>query len=241
MELSENKKIKKQKYKNLLIAGLLTLLAVLLIFVPLLIEEQFMLASILFMVCSFLPLMIKYEHKNVTSKELVLIAILGAIAAVSRVPFASIPSVQPTTFVIIMAGAVFGAESGFVVGALAAIVSNIFLGQGPWTPWQMYAWGMVGFAAGLLKNTWVMKSSIGRLTFGFITGFLFGWFMNLWVVLTLMNSFNWAQFIGFYTASFSFDMAHALSNVFFLHVFSQSWLKILKRFQKKYGLLTTYG
>ncbi|CEE03231.1 MULTISPECIES: ECF transporter S component [Bacillaceae] len=241
MGFSENQKLKKQKYKNLLIAGLLILLAVLLIFVPLLVEEQYMLASILFMVCSFFPLMIKYEHKKVTSKELVLIAILGAIAAVSRVPFASIPSVQPTTFVIIMAGAVFGAESGFVVGALAAIVSNIFLGQGPWTPWQMYAWGMVGFAAGLLKNTWVMKSSVGRSIFGFITGFLFGWFMNLWVVLTLMNSFNWAQFIGFYTASFYFDLAHALSNVFFLLVFSQSWLKILKRFQKKYGLLTAYG
>lgn len=74
---------------------------------------------------------LRFEWRSLDSRELVLLALLTAIAAVSRVPFAGLPSVQPTTFVIIVTAVVFGAESGFVVGAGAALVSNIFLGQGP--------------------------------------------------------------------------------------------------------------
>jgi energy-coupling factor transport system substrate-specific component len=166
-----------------------------------------------------------------------MLAVLAAIAAVSRVPFASIPSVQPTTFVIIVTGIAFGAESGFVVGALAALVSNLFLGQGPWTPWQMYAWGMIGLSAGFLRHTWFMKRAFGRIIFGFITGILFGWVMNLWYFVSLGEHVKLAEIIAYFGASIYFDLAHALSNVFFITVFANSWVKILKRFRKKYGLL----
>jgi energy-coupling factor transport system substrate-specific component len=81
-------------------------------------------------------------------------------------------------------GLVFGAESGFLVGAVAAIVSNIFLGKGPWTPWQMFAWGMMGMSAGLLRNTWWMMAMWGKLVFGFIRGYLFGWIMYLWIIFS---------------------------------------------------------
>lgn len=189
------------------------------------------------MVCTFLPFMIRFERRKVSGRELVMLAVLAAIAAVSRIPFASIPSVQPTTFVIIVTGIALGAESGFVVGALAALVSNLFLGQGPWTPWQMYAWGMIGMAAGFLRNTWFLRTTITRCIFGFITGILFGWIMNLSYVVTIFQNITFAQFIAYYATSFYFDLAHALSNVFFLAIFSKSWVKILLRFRKKYGLL----
>lgn len=168
---------------------------------------------------------------------MVLLAMLAAIAAVGRVPFAGLPSVQPTSFIIIMAGLVFGAESGFIVGAVAAIVSNFFLGQGPWTPWQMYAWGMMGMSAGFLHNTWWMKKLWGKLIFGFIWGYLFGWFMNMWIIVSNMEALSWEFFAGIYISSIYFDLAHALSNVFFLLVFGASWIKILQRIQRKYGLL----
>lgn len=184
-----------------------------------------------------LPFFVRFEIREISVREIVMLAMLAAIAAIGRVPFASLPSVQPTSFVIIMAGIVFGAESGFIVGAVAAIVSNVFLGQGPWTPWQMYAWGMMGMSAGLLRNMWWMKKLWGKAVFGFVWGYLFGWFMNMWIIVGNLESLTWEFFIGIYVASLYFDLAHGLSNVVFLIVFGASWIKILERFQKKYGLL----
>jgi len=90
-----------------------------------------------------------------TSKEITLAAALAAVAAVGRVPFAALPSVQPTSFLVIASGYVFGPQVGFIVGATAALVSNFFFGQGPWTPWQMFCWGMCffnPFRKGLLQG-----------------------------------------------------------------------------------------
>lgn len=189
------------------------------------------------MLISFLPLMIRFEKRRLTGRELVILAILAALGAVGRIPFATLPSVQPTTFIIIITGIVFGAESGFVVGTLAAIVSNLFLGQGPWTPWQMYAWGMVGFLSGILKNTWFLKKTGGQIIFGICSSFLFSWIMNIWIILDLVQNFQWTEVIAYYISSFPFDISHALSTAFFIIIFGKDWIKILSRFQRKYGLL----
>lgn len=201
--------------------------------------KAYLLLSFIIIALTMIPFFARFEAKKISSREIVILAILAAIAAVSRVPFAPLPSVQPTSFVIIITGLVFGAESGFIVGAVAAIVSNIFLGQGPWTPWQMYAWGMIGMTAGLFRNRWWMKQMWGKLIFGFVWGYLFGWFMNLWIIVGSLENFTWEFFISIYVASIYFDLAHALSNVFFLFIFSASWIRILERFKRKYGLLTT--
>ena len=116
--------------------------------------------------------------------EIVLIAFFAAIAAIARIPFAAIASVQATSFVIIVSAIVFGKEAGFMIGSIAAIVSNIFLGQGPWMPWQVFSWGMMGLSAGLLKDI-IMNNKTLLLIFGFLWGFIFGCIMNLWSVLFL--------------------------------------------------------
>lgn len=203
--------------------------------------KAYLLLSFVIIGCIMLPFFARFEIREIAGREVVLLAMLAAIAAVGRVPFAGLPSVQPTSFVIIMAGLVFGAESGFIVGAVAAIVSNFFLGQGPWTPWQMYAWGMIGMSAGLLRNTWWMKKMWGKCLFGFVWGYLFGWFMNMWIVVSNLENFTWEFLVGIYVSSIYFDLAHGLSNVFFLLVFGASWLKILERFKRKYGLLEAGG
>ena len=200
-------------------------------------DKYYLLVSFMFLIATMLPLYYRFEKKTIRAREIVFIAVLGAIAATSRVPFVMLPSVQPTSFVIIVAAMVLGSESGFVVGATAALVSNMFLGQGPWTPWQMFSWGMIGFTAGLLKDTLILKDMWSRLVFGFMWGFLFGWIMNLWYVVAYINPLTWFTFAQAYAASFYFDLAHALSNVFFLYFFSESWLKVIRRFQKKYGLI----
>ena len=91
--------------------------------------------------------------------------------------------------------------------------------------------------AGLLRNTYWMKKRWGLSIFGFIWGYLFGWFMNMWIIVSNLASFSWEYFIGIYISSFYFDLAHGLSNVFFIVVFSAGWMKILERFKRKYGLL----
>lgn len=203
--------------------------------------NAYLLMSLSILALVMLPFFARFEMRRILTREIVLLAVLIAIAAISRVPFAGLPSIQPTSFVIIMAGLVFGAESGFIVGAAAALVSNMFLGQGPWTPWQMYAWAMMGMCAGLLKNSSFLKTLWGKSIFGFIWGFLFGWFMNLWIIVGNIENMSLEFVIGIFLSSVYFDLAHALSNVFFIIVFSASWLKILERFKKKYGLLNSAG
>ncbi|KXY06655.1 ECF transporter S component [Bacillus wiedmannii] len=212
-----------------------------LLFTTLIMDGYYMLSSLFLLVVIMLPFYIRFERKAFVSREIVLVAVLAAIAAVSRVPFSILPSVQPTSFVIIVSAIVFGSETGFMIGATAAIVSNIFLGQGPWTPWQMFSWGMIGFIAGLLRNTFLMKKLWGRLLYGLFVGFLFGWIMNFWGLLGFIREATWEAVISYYIASFYFDLSHAISNVIFLLLFSTSWITILKRFKKKYGILDKHN
>lgn len=190
--------------------------------------------SFVMLMLAMFPFFLRFEMKKTDARIVVLISILAAIAAIGRIPFAALPSIQPTSFVIIVTGLAFGAETGFMVGATAALVSNFFLGQGPWTPWQMFSWGMMGFTAGMLKGSVLMQYQAGRLAFGFAWGFLFGWIMNLWYIIGfLLEDFNWKLIVTSIATSFYFDLMHALSNVFFLALFCKSWLKILNRFKKK--------
>ncbi|WP_413300521.1 ECF transporter S component [Bacillus sp. 1P10SD] len=203
-------------------------------------EDAYLWISFGFVFLAILIFLIRFERRKVEPRELVLLAVLASIAAVGRIPFASLPSVQPTTFVIMMSGFVFGAESGLIIGAVAALASNMILGQGPWTPWQMAAWGLVGLTAGWLRNTTIMTKKTGRIIFGIVWGFLFGWVMNLWGFLSIVQSgspFEWKAFIIYLIGSATFDTMHAVSNVFFLLLFGEVWIKILTRFKRKYGLL----
>lgn len=199
-------------------------------------HQQYWLLSLVFVGLAMLPFFMKYESKKMQSREVMMIVMLIAIAAVSRVPFVAIPSVLPMTFIIIVSAIVFGAESGFMIGALSAIVSNIFLGQGPWTPWQMFSWGMIGCVAGLLKDTWWMRSMWGKVIFSFIVGILFGWVMNVTSMIAIMAEVSWKAIVSLYAASAAFELMHAGSNVLFMLLFGNAWIRILRRFKKKYGL-----
>jgi energy-coupling factor transport system substrate-specific component len=202
-------------------------------------EDQYLLLSFALIVLSIVPFYIRFELRNIDTREIVLLAILSAIAAVSRIPFAPIPNVKPVTFIIIACAMVFGAEAGFIIGSTAALVSNIFFGQGPWTPWQMFAWGMVGFVTGMLKDSHWLQHRWGMAVYGFLWGFVFDWFLNISVLIGFVKDLTWGLFISLYVTSFYFDLAHACSNALFLYLFGSSWIKILKRFKVKYGLLST--
>ncbi|KAA0550306.1 ECF transporter S component [Bacillus sp. BGMRC 2118] len=219
---------------------ILFLLVLIFLGLALKLEDHYLWISFGFILSTILLVLVRFEQRPLEAREIVLLAILAAIASVARIPFASIPSVQPTTFIIMMSGLVFGAESGFIIGLVAALASNMILGQGPWTPWQMAAWGLVGLTAGLLRNTSLSKYKWGKILFAISWGFIFGWIMNFWGLLTATGSgitLDKDTFLTYFAASALFDTMHAASNVFFLLLFGDSWFKILTRFKKKYGLL----
>lgn len=200
-------------------------------------DEYYLPFSIGIIVLSMIPFFGKFEKSEPKAEEIVLIAVLSAIAVVGRIPFAMLPNIQATSFVVIMSGLSFGGEIGFLVGSLGAIVSNVFLGQGPWTIWQMFCWGMMGFTAGVLRNRKFMKNIYGQVVFGVLWGFLFGWIMNMWYVLHFdASAFTFRNYLFSCVTSFRVDLYHALCNGIFLATFSRSWQKLFERVKKKYGL-----
>ena len=102
-----------------------------------------------------------YEASRPRLRDIMPTVVLAALAAAGRILFAPIPDFKPVSAIAIIAGIAFGRKSGFMVGALAALASNFFFGQGPWTPWQMYAWGLVGYGAGLLAMAPAKRRSAG--------------------------------------------------------------------------------
>jgi energy-coupling factor transport system substrate-specific component len=179
----------------------------------------------------------RFEQAEISAKEIALIATMTTLAAISRVPFAVLPSIQPTTFLVMITGYVFGAQIGFIVGALAALVSNFFLGQGPWTLWQMLGWGVCGSLAAFLakrEKGFNLKKFTVLIAF---CGYLFGWIMNIWHWVGFVYPLNIKTFLATYVASFPFDTLHVLGNIVFSVVLGQIFYTVLKRFQRKFRVV----
>lgn len=174
-----------------------------------------------------------FEKTNVSSREIAVIAVLGTVAAVGRLPFAALPNIQPVTFLVILSGYVFGARAGFMVGSTAALVSNFFLGQGPWTPWQMFSWGLAGSSAALFSVAFTQSGRWGMVLLLFVWGYVYGWIMNLWFWTAFISPLNWQSFLATYAASFWFDTCHALGNVAFYIFCGAGTVKVLRRTKNK--------
>ena len=176
---------------------------------------------------------IRFERQGSDAKEVALVATMAAVAGITRVPFAAIMSFQPTTFLVMITGYVFGAQTGFMVGATAALISNFFLGQGPWTPWQMCCWGLCGIIGSLLGRGQQKFRTGAFVAASIFCGYLFGWIMNIWHWIGFVYPLNMETFLATYIASFPFDTVHAIGNAMFTMLFGHSFYVILKRFQKR--------
>ncbi|MBI4355223.1 MAG: ECF transporter S component [Candidatus Omnitrophica bacterium] len=174
-----------------------------------------------------------FERSRLSSKEIALLVVLAAVASVGRVVFAAIPSVQPVTCLVLLTGLVFGPLEGLLVGAASAWLSNCVLGQGPWTLWQMVAWGLAGGSAGWVGR-WRPASGRWTLTsLGWVWGYLFGWIMNLWYWAAFVQPHTWPSWLLVNAGSFGFDTAHAVGNVVFALLLGGDLLTMLRRFHRK--------
>ena len=172
----------------------------------------------------------------VSSKEIAIVAMLGTIAAVFRIPFAAIPSVQPSTYLIICSGCVFGPVAGFMVGAITALVSNLFLGQGPWTLYQIFAWGLAGVTAAYLRKFTI--SAKWLIVFGILWGCVFGAVMNIWFWTSFVYPLTPRTFVVAQLNNLWVDTFHAIGNAIFLGLFGKKTIIILERFRRKFQCAT---
>ncbi len=190
-----------------------------------------------------------FEAGRPALRQIMPTATLGALAAAGRILFAPIPDFKPVSAICIIAGAVLGKHSGFMVGALAALCSNFFFGQGPWTPWQMYAWGLVGYLAGVLAQTGAFELdenpakphalTLGRvvlLCYGFLSGLFYGFILNSWYIVAFLVPVTWQGALAAYLAGLPLDLIHSVATVIFLSVLYLPWKKKLDRIKQKFAL-----
>jgi energy-coupling factor transport system substrate-specific component len=175
-----------------------------------------------------------YERAQPSSKVLALVATLAALAAAGRVAFAPLPNVKPTTDIVLLSGYVLGGAPGFAVGAIGALASNLIFGQGPWTPWQMTAWGLVGvIGAGWARLTGRRLPRLPTAALCALCGLLYGAFTNLSVLTVAGGTPSLSQWAAVESAGLPFDIAHAVGNVAFFLAFGPAFVRVLQRFRAR--------
>jgi energy-coupling factor transport system substrate-specific component len=162
-------------------------------------------------------------------KDLTLVAALAGLAAAGRVLFAPVPNVQPVTVIVAAAGAALGPKRGFAVGALAALASNFFLGQGPHTPWQMLAWGGCGVAGGLARS--LVRRRVPFAAFCFALGLAYGVPLNLYTWFYLPHTE--ASLAVVFARGLPFDVAHALGNLVLAFAAGPELRRVLERYERR--------
>lgn len=173
-----------------------------------------------------------FERSKISAQHIVLIGVFASLASFSRIPFAVIPSVQPSTFLIILAGVGLGSRAGCIVGIVTVLVSNSFLGHGPWSLFQMIAWSACGFSAGVFAP--FLGRKLVLASFGALWGILFGLITNIWIWYTLTFPRSFSSWIAVQVPSIPFDLMHAATNFLLLYLFGLEFLKILERFTLRF-------
>jgi energy-coupling factor transport system substrate-specific component len=178
------------------------------------------------------------ESGTGTSKELVLISTLAAAAAAGRVLFAAVPNVQPVTVTAVVAGVALGPRAGMAVGGLAAFVSNFYLGQGAYTPWQMLAWGACGLIGGLAAP--LLRRRVPLALTCFALGFAFDAVMDMWEWLSFYPH-TWQAFTALYARGLWFDAAHATGNFILALAAGPELRRLLERYARRLKAEVVWG
>lgn len=241
-ELIQNEKSKRKISKRTKIATLLILFLIpLTIFIGIyyLGDKKYYFISLLIILETMIPFGFAFENRKPKARELVIISALCAIGVAGRTVFFMLPQFKPVAAIVIISGVAFGGETGFLVGAITAFVSNFFFGQGPWTPWQMFSFGIIGFLAGIMFQKGILrKTKTDMCLFGFVATFvIYGGIMNPASVIMWQSNININMVLSSYVMGMPFDFIHAVSTVFFLFCAAEPMLEKLERIKIKYGLI----
>ncbi len=202
-------------------------------------DRKYYFISLLILLEVMLPFFLIFEGRKPQARELVIIAVLCAIGVAGRAVFFMLPQFKPVMALTIIAGVAFGGETGFLVGAVTMLASNIMFSQGPWTPWQMFCMGIIGFLAGLLfRKGWLRRSRTSLCVFGALSAIIiYGGIMNPASALMWAHTLNWQTLAAYYVTGFPMDCIHAAATWIFLWFAAEPMLEKLDRIKVKYGLV----
>ena len=182
------------------------------------------------------PFFLSFERRAPNARELVTVAVMTAFSVAGRFVFAPLPFFKPVTAITALSGMYLGASAGFMTGALSAVISNIYFGQGAWTPFQMLCWGVTGFAAGLLNRRGLLEKPVPLAVYGIFAGGLYSVIMDVWTTLSADGFFSAGRWLAAVTAALPITAVYCVSNVVFLTALRKPVGKRLERIKTKYGI-----
>lgn len=203
--------------------------------------KRYGMISIIAAIIAILPFIMKYERRKPPAREVLFVAIMCALAISSRMLFAFVPAFKPITAIVIITGMMFGKEAGFLTGAMSAFISNIFFGQGPWTPFQMLSWGLIGYFAGVFNQHKQLEKAVPLYIYGALAGIVYSMIMDIWSVISIDGYFHIERYLLLLLSSLPFMLMYIVSNIIFLALLWKVMVRKLKRIKLKYGLLEMEG
>lgn len=226
-------------------------LVILLVLVPLTVlvfsrfDRKYYLAGLAIIVLTTAAFFLHFESRKPQARELVILAVLCALAVASRAAFAAVPHFKPMLAIVMLTGIAFGPEAGFLCGAISGFASNFIFGQGPWTPWQMFAYGIGGLLAGLFAMWGILKKApkgwkdvIILAVFGFFGILLVvGPLLDTSTFFTVATSYDAASVLAVYLAGVPVNCVHGAAVALTMLLFGKPLLEGLRRIQIKYGMM----
>ena len=202
-------------------------------------NRKYYFIALLIVIETMLPFALIFEGRKPQARELVIIAVLCAIGVAGRAAFFMLPNFKPVLGLVIIAAIAFGGETGFLVGALTMLISNMLFGQGPWTPWQMFATGIVGFLAGILfRKGLLRRTRISMTVFGALSAVvIYGGIMNPASALMWVGDMSWQVVLTYFVSGFPVDLVHACATALTLWFMAEPMLEKMDRIKVKYGLV----
>ena len=197
-------------------------------------RRNYALASLLITLMALVLFSCGFERRKTGTRRMILVAVMSALSVLGRFVFAVIPGFKPITAVVVITAMYIGGEAGFLTGALSAVISNFYFGQGPWTPFQMLSWGLIGLLAGLLATP-LKKSRVLLSLYGIFAGVAYSFLMDIWTVLWYNGSFNPALYAAALATAIPYTVMYAASNVIFLNMLAKAFGEKLYRIKIKYG------
>lgn len=194
-------------------------------------EKLYAYVTVAVAILSLLLFMTGFEKKKTGTRRLIIIAVMIALSVAGRF----IPFFKPITALTVITAVYLGGEAGFLVGALSAVISNFYFGQGPWTPFQMLAWGLIGLIAGLLSSP-LKKNRLILVLYGALSGITYSFVMDIWTVVWYNNSFDPALYLSAIAAALPHTLVYAVSNILFLWLLAKPFGEKLERVKLKYGV-----